>query len=1024
MGKGNTLQGLHVVSILTVIFFILTLCGTASAGQLYVNETGWWHAGGDFNSSVTPIQFAINNATADDSIYVYNGSYNENVDVNKSLTLEGEGADVVNVTAASPADHVFNVIANNVTISGFNVSGATGENMTGIYVTADNCNISNNIAANNDYGIFLHSSSYNILSDNIADSNREIGIVLFESSNNNLTSNIANSNNDSGIFLLESSNNNTLTSNTADLNSEFGIVVVESFSNTVCANNASLNAHGIALLSSSDNALINNIADLNSIHGIILQSSSNNTLTNNTLSGNNWDIWIEDSSSYFTNNTLNSTTVSFTYGGNVSLKGTSVAPIGDPSGWSSISRFINATNQSVGAWMTLNFSYSDPDLSGLDESSLKVWKYNGTAWVEDGWNGTRYLDAVNNIVGVNITSFSVFAPMAQPTPDITPPIVIDTSSENLATDVKIDSSITTTFSEPMNSSTLNDTTVKVYKLATGKITGETFENTNGTWNSSNFQGFSHAEELKIEQAPIDDIHRTIVKGNLTYSMQPVPRYYQLYIGEGIEVMGSRNYSVISWLGDEYIAVNGKPDKLTNLVFEQKTVDTKTLQIGETWDLGDGYSLELLQIDAGNPKAWMKLYDSSGLIADDLIIYNQSTDYLKTTIANEPKVPFFVTYLNKVTSTAIELKYTWLISQDATVIETDDSFGVFEVTSISSDAIRLANEESVSLTRGSTIPLVNDLKFEVEDNSTVRYRLVDTGEIKTALEGHISYDSASRTVTFDPISNLMYSTTYISCIISGVEDLVGNGLIEDYEWEFNTISYTPPYTPSSGGGGGGGSTGEEYENIEFKDVSRVYISTNADISFTFDKAGNEIQYINYKALISQGYISATIEVLKDTSSFAKEAPPGIICKNINIWVGKSGYATEANIENPVVGFKVEKRWIQDNDIEVSSIKLNRYHGDTWTALPTESTDEDALYVHFESQTPGFSPFAITGQKKKLVASSEPRALMSPPEPTAAVTTPTEVETPPEPTPWGSYLLFGVVALVTIAGAYMYMRKRQG
>ncbi|MBW2596917.1 MAG: hypothetical protein JRC93_13310 [Deltaproteobacteria bacterium] len=155
MGKGNTLQELHVVSILTTIFLILTLCGTASAGQLYVNETGWWHVGGDFNSSDTPIQFAINNATADDSIYVYNGSYNENVDVNKSLTLEGEGANVVNVTAASSDDHVFNVMANNVTINGFNVSGATGDDRAGMYVTANNCNISNNIATNNYRGIFL-----------------------------------------------------------------------------------------------------------------------------------------------------------------------------------------------------------------------------------------------------------------------------------------------------------------------------------------------------------------------------------------------------------------------------------------------------------------------------------------------------------------------------------------------------------------------------------------------------------------------------------------------------------------------------------------------------------------------------------------------------------------------------------------------------------------------------------------------------------------------------------------------------
>ena len=607
--------------------------------------------------------------------------------------------------------------------------------------------------------------------------------------------------------------------------------------------------------------------------------------------------------------------------------------------------------------------------------------------------------------------------------DTTSPVVIDTSPKNMATDVKIDSSITATFSEPMNSSTLNNTTVKVYKLASGKITGETFENVNGTWNSSNFQSFSHTEELKIEQAPIDDTHRTIVNGSLIYSTQPVPRYYQLYIGEGIEVKESENYSVISWLGDEYIAVNGKPDKLTNLVFEQKTADTKTLQIGETWDLGDGYSLKILQIDAGNPKAWMMLNDSSGLIAEDFIIDNQSADYLKTTIANESDVPFFVTYLNKVTSTAIELKYTWLISQDATVIETDDLFGVFKVISISSDAIRLTNEENVSLTRGSTIPLVNDLKFEVEDNSTVRYRLVGTGEVKTALEGDISYDSASRTVTFDPVSNLMYSTSYISYITTGVEDPVGNGLIEDYKWEFNTISYTPPYTPSSSsGGGGGGSSGEKYENIEFKDVSRVYISSNADISFTFDKAGNDIQYVNYRALTSAGYISTVVEMLKDISTFAKEAAPDISYKNINIWVGKSGYATETNIENPVIGFKVEKKWIQDNDIEVSSIKLNRYHRDTWTALSTAKTDEDSTHLYFESQTPGFSPFAITGQKKTLIAPTP----TVPPEESIEEPAPAiipDVEVPPEPTPIGKYILIGAFILLIIAGAYLYLRKQQ-
>lgn len=116
----------------------------------------------------------------------------------------------------------------------------------------------------------------------------------------------------------------------------------------------------------------------------------------------------------------------------------------------------------------------------------------------------------------------------------------------------------------------------------------------------------------------------------------------------------------------------------------------------------------------------------------------------------------------------------------------------------------------------------------------------------------------------------------------------------------------------------------------------------------------------------------------------------------------------------------------NQIDAASIKLNRYSEDVWTALATTRTDEDTAYLYFESETPGFSPFAITGQEKILVspAVAETEAITEAPTPTDAVTTPTEVETPPEPTSGGSYLILGVVALVTIAGVYLYMRKRQG
>ena len=45
----------------------------AMAQDLYVNTSGWWHNASTFNASSTPIQHAIDNATAGDTICVKEG---------------------------------------------------------------------------------------------------------------------------------------------------------------------------------------------------------------------------------------------------------------------------------------------------------------------------------------------------------------------------------------------------------------------------------------------------------------------------------------------------------------------------------------------------------------------------------------------------------------------------------------------------------------------------------------------------------------------------------------------------------------------------------------------------------------------------------------------------------------------------------------------------------------------------------------------------------------------------------------
>ncbi len=191
---------------------------------------------------------------------------------------------------------------------------------------------------------------------------------------------------------------------------------------------------------------------------------------------------------------------------------------------------------------------------------------------------------------------------------------------------------------------------------------------------------------------------------------------------------------------------------------------------------------------------------------------------------------------------------------------------------------------------------------------------------------------------------------------------------------NTTSPNPSSLPApssggssgggGGGGGGGGTSGENYTNIEVKEKYDLFIFKDKLTSYTFNRS-NPILFVNITGNINAGETTATVEVLRNTSSLVNRSAPDKVYKNVNIWVGTSGFAVPKNIKEAVITFKVENSWLSSNNLESSDITMVRWNGSYWNQLETSQTMKDSTYTYYEAKTYAFSPFAIKGISKAAI-----------------------------------------------------------
>jgi parallel beta-helix repeat protein len=271
------------------------------AANIFVDDDG----SADFKT----IQAAINAANHRDTIYVHNGTYRENIIVNKTLSIIGE-SNYATVIDGTKLDTVIKITADHVNIINLQIinSSSTTDHNIGVSIFNYSCMLMRNLIANNTIGIKVQGFAYTVISENKIDKN-VYGIVLYNANYTCISKNEI-TNNNVGIFSHGTiCSNNTITneaimhndvgvqftnttysliSDSSIINNNYGIVIMDPlcYQNTINKNNVSLNMIGITLNSSSNNGIIENSITNNTNYGVWLFESNNNQIYSNNFVDN------------------------------------------------------------------------------------------------------------------------------------------------------------------------------------------------------------------------------------------------------------------------------------------------------------------------------------------------------------------------------------------------------------------------------------------------------------------------------------------------------------------------------------------------------------------------------------------------------------------------------------------------------------------------------------------------------------------------------------------------------------------
>jgi len=664
-----------------------TAAGAAAEADICVNESGWWRAGGAFNASGAPIQAAVDAASAVDTIEVRSGTYYENVNVDKSLTLIGEDKDTTIINGDGSGD-VVKVTADGCTISGFTIQSHK-------HSTVDVVEIRGEVAT----------GSFTWTPMNFAGFYYDIDA-------------------DTG--------NETLTIITSDRTVEEGNLSYQTTPQLIDFEHGNWGGYQV-------------IGFMTEKYFAGYGSDTDDEITSDTISLISKDvlskILIDEDKKH-----MISTGASLMLQEGYELK---IIQLDVDGGQAQLELLYNGDHVDTKIVRAPDTFVYKKDIGKVDDVPIiAIHISNVFAGTE---TDMAIIDGVFQILDdyVSIEPGTEFGVME--VKSVSPSAVILKNEDS----VYLDEDCTEHIMDDIYLVTADNDSLRFYPMVeytepgvfevSGEVQYVTGANPEIVWTAHNFSGFYYdldedtsTETLTVAANSINCSagDRIIEENRLTYRTVSVAKWYELYESEGCTVDSSNPggdafYRIEGWIGEPYVAINNRADKICKLLIEFENNDKKTMATGEAWDLGRGFALTAKRIDLEGDSVWLSLSKNGRELDNQTLntgtgneqdrVYTYTAD-----IGGEEAIPVFSCYVDAVfrgtDTNIVQVKYVFLIDDYVLEIKTDERYGAMEViTANSSEIILKNNETTIDLGAGTTVPIVNRLSFKVaDDGATIRF----------------------------------------------------------------------------------------------------------------------------------------------------------------------------------------------------------------------------------------------------------------------------------------------------------------